>query len=175
MRADVKRTTNLLGALAVALTDAIRNAAERASGHGLTGAAALTTIEAYPGEPLDALALTLGLSPAGASRLADRLEADGLIERVGGRKDGRSRSILPTEAGEARAHKVLRARRKAIDDALAPLDPKETAQLAELLERMLTALTPDRVTCDHICRLCEISACPQDRCPVELAALRTET
>lgn len=174
MKVNSERTVNLLGAFAVALTDAIRGAAEDASGHGLTGAAALTTVEAYPGEPLDALALTLGLSAAGASRLADRLQADGLIERVGGQKDGRSRLVMPTEAGEARARKVLRARQVVIARALAPLDTEEAAQLTKLLERMLTALTPDRVTCDHICRLCEIGACPQDRCPVELAASRTE-
>src|SRR5688500_13469730 len=33
---------------------------------------------------------------------------------------------------------------------------------------------PGRERCDHICRLCDINACPQDICPVETAAVANE-
>lgn len=169
-----RRTENLLGALAVALTDEIRAATEGASSYGVSGAAALTTVVAYPGESLNALAKTLGLTPAGASRLADRLESDGLIRREGGTRDARARGVVPTDAGHERADALLAARRATIARALAPLSDEQRAQLVAIVEVMLTALTPDRQTCDHICRLCDIAACPQEICPVELAALSRE-
>lgn len=168
------RACNLLGALAVAVGDAIGVAVEEASRHGVTAAAALATVAAYPREPVDALRRTLLLSAAGATRLIDRLQADGLIERRAGKGDGRSRAVVLTDTGRKRAGSVLVARRAVLSRALAPLSSDDRLELARLLEVMLVTLTPDRGTCDHTCRLCDIAACPQDACPVELAALRTE-
>jgi hypothetical protein len=36
---------------------------------------------------------------------------------------------------------------------------------------VLTAITTDRAHADHICRLCDLSVCPEKVCPVEQAAL----
>lgn len=168
------RTENLLGAFAVALTDAIRESTETASGQNITGAAALATVIAYPGESVDALAKTVGLSAAGSSRLIDKLEGEGLVRREGNRTDARSRVIVPTKAGTDRARSLLDARRAVVGRALEGLDEEDRVRLATLLEVMLNALTPDRRTCDRTCRLCDISACPQDICPVEMAALAQE-
>jgi MarR family transcriptional regulator, negative regulator of the multidrug operon emrRAB len=168
------RTTNLLGALAVALGDATRSGVEQATGLGVTASAALAMALAYPGQSVDALRRLLGLSAAGATRLVDGLQAEGLVERRPGMGDGRSRAVVMTAAGRKSARKVLEARSRVHARALAPLSTKERNELARMLEAMLTALTPDRVTCDLTCRLCDIAACPQDICPVELAALRAE-
>jgi MarR family transcriptional regulator, negative regulator of the multidrug operon emrRAB len=168
------RTNNLLGALVVALGDAMRASVEKASGHGVTASAALATAFAFPGKSVDHLRRILGLSAAGATRLVDRLEADGLVERRATLDDGRSRAVLLTDAGSKCADSVLEARRAVHSRALAALSIDERNQLARMLDSMLTALTPDRVTCDRTCRLCDIAACPQDICPVELAALRVE-
>lgn len=168
------RAENLLAALALGLTDAIRTATEEASGHGMSGAAALATVTAFPGEAIDGLARIIGLSPAGCSRLVDKLEGEHLVRREGGSQDGRSRSVVPTETGTARARTMHEARRRAVLRALEALNHKQRDQLVVLLEAMLRALTPDRRTCDRICRLCDIAACPQHRCPVERAALASE-
>jgi DNA-binding MarR family transcriptional regulator len=168
------RTANLLGALAVALGDTLRTAVEGSSRHGVSAAAALATTAGWPGETLDGLGRTLGLSAAGTSRLVDRLQAEGLLERQPAPGDARSRIVVLTDSGHERVRKLLDARRAALLRALAPLSADEQDQLAQLLEVMLTALTPDRETCDHTCRLCDIASCPQDICPVELAASRTE-
>jgi DNA-binding MarR family transcriptional regulator len=168
------RTNNLLGALVVALGDAMRASIENASGHGVTASAALATAFFYPGKSVDGLGRTLGLSAAGATRLVDRLQAEGLVERRAGLDDGRARAVLLTEAGSKCADLVLAARREVYSRALAALSTDERNQLARILDSMLTALTPDRATCDLTCRLCDIAACPQDICPVELAALRVE-
>ncbi|MGK9167163.1 MarR family transcriptional regulator [Inquilinus limosus] len=168
------RTNNLLGALVVALGDAMRASVEKASGHGLTASAALATAFFYPGKSVDVLRRILGLSGAGATRLIDGLQANGLVERRASLDDRRSRAVLLTEAGSKCADEVLKARRAVYSRALAALSTDERNQLARMLDSMLTALTPDRATCDRTCRLCDIAACPQDICPVELAALRVE-
>jgi MarR family transcriptional regulator, negative regulator of the multidrug operon emrRAB len=168
------RTGNLLGALVVALGDAMRASVELASGRGVTASAALATAQFSPGKSVDALRRTLGLSAAGATRLVDKLQADGLVERRAGLDDGRERAVLLTDAGAACADKVLEARRVVHARALAALSTEERNLFARMLDTMLTALTPDRATCDRTCRLCDLAACPQDICPVELAALRVE-
>jgi len=168
------RTNNLLGALVVALADAMRTNIESASGQGVTAAAALATAFAFPGRSVDHLRRIVGLSAAGTTRLVDKLQADGLIERRASLDDGRSRAVLLTEAGSKSADAVLKARRSVYSRALAALSMRERRQLERMLDIMLTALTPDRATCELTCRLCDIAACPQDICPVELAALRVE-
>jgi hypothetical protein len=70
---------------------------------------------------------------------------------------------------------VLEARRKSLEPALAALSPGERAQLIRLTEKVLGGLTRDRQHSDHICRLCDLSACPDDTCPVNCAALAGET
>lgn len=168
------RTNNLLGALVLALGDAMRTNVEGASGHGVTAAAALATAFAFPGRSVDHLRKIVGLSAAGATRLVDRLQADGLVERRASLEDGRSRAVSLTAAGMRSAGAVLEARRTVYARALAALSTGERRQLERMLDIMLTALTPDRATCELTCRLCDISACPQDICPVELAALQAE-
>ncbi|WP_119272798.1 MarR family winged helix-turn-helix transcriptional regulator [Taklimakanibacter deserti] len=171
---DDGRTGNLVGALVIALGDALRVDLETASGRGISACAALATALAYPGESVDALRRTLGLSAAGATRLVDGLQADKLVERRAELEDGRSRAVVLTDAGRKQAKAVLAARRAVLARALAPLSKRERGELARMLNVMLAALTPDRQTCDRICRLCDVSRCPQDNCPVELAALRAE-
>lgn len=169
-----QRVNNLLGALVVALADAMRIDIESVSGQGVTAAAALATVLAFPDRPIDHLRKIVGLSAAGTTRLVDKLQADGLIERRASLDDGRARAVLLTAAGAKSAEAVLEARRLVFSRALAVLSAHQQEQLADMLDAMLTALTPDRATCELTCRLCDIAACPQDICPVELAALRAE-
>jgi DNA-binding MarR family transcriptional regulator len=169
-----ERTANLLGALALALGDALREATEAAAGHGGAGPAALATTAQWPGQPVGALGERFGLSQSAAVRLVDRLAADGLVAREPG-PDGRTLAVLATAAGTNRAAQVLAARRQVLAEALVTLTPAERAQLASLLERMLEGLTAGPADACQICRLCEIAACPQDRCPVTRAADRVRT
>ena len=171
---DSPRTANLLGALALALGDGMRLATDAVLPHSAMAPAALTTVAAYPGESLDALRRTLQLTPSGTTRLLDNLQRAGLIERRPGR-DARSVALFPTAKGVAHADAILSARREVLAGALKALDEAERTQLEGLLEKILRLITTDRSTCDHICRLCEIAACPQHICPVELAAIASES
>jgi MarR family transcriptional regulator, negative regulator of the multidrug operon emrRAB len=168
------RLTNLLAAFALAASDDMLAAIEASSAMIPGSAAALTTIFAFPGGSLDTLRKILRLTPSGAGRLVDRLAAAGLVERRAGSSDQRFIALYPTPRGRGLAKRVLAARRAALGRALAALTQQERALLEPMLDKMLYAMTPGRERCDHICRLCEITACPQDICPVETAAVVRE-
>src|SRR5260221_847217 len=106
---SASRTSNLLGALAVALTDALTAVTERGARHGAAGPAALVTIADEPRISIERLRQVLQLSHSGAVRLVDRLAVDGLVERQSGR-DQRSVSLLLTTAGREAAAAVLAER-----------------------------------------------------------------
>lgn len=192
--AEASRTANLLGALALALDDAQRAAASAAAGGlGATACAALVTLGAPSlGAPLTVggLAAVLGLSHSAAARLAADLAHAGLVVRaragvaapadgpaqgVARRADDRRKVALTlTREGTARRAALLAARARALGDALDGLTPRARGALVPALDALLARLTPDRPACDRICRLCDEDACPQPRCPVELAARRAE-
>ena len=149
--ASDQRTANLLGALALTLTDRAAAAVRADAGVSRSDAAALVTLRNYAeGEPLDLLRRALALSHPGVVRLADRLQARGLVERHRGDRDGRAVALKLTKAG-----------REAADAALAPM-----------LARMLGAQTTDATASLVICRMCDPDVCGHpDRCPVTQAAI----
>jgi DNA-binding MarR family transcriptional regulator len=166
--------TNLAAAFALAATDDVLAGIEETSAMVAGAPATLATVHAYPGISLDTLRRFLRLTPSGAGRLVDRLAAAGLMERRAGADDQRFIALYLTSKGHGIAARVLAARRAALREPLEVLTSQEQAMLEKLLDKMLHAMTPDRERCDHICRLCEIAACPQDICPVETAALEWE-
>jgi MarR family transcriptional regulator, negative regulator of the multidrug operon emrRAB len=66
--------------------------------------------------------------------------------------------------------RVLDARASVLRAALAVLDAGERAAMMAVLEKVLAAVTTSRDHAEQICRLCDVGACPQRTCPVELAA-----
>ena len=167
------RTANLLGALALTLAD--RQGAAVQAGAGLAGsdAAALVTLRNYAeGEPLDLLRRALALSHPGVVRLADRLQARGLVERHRGDRDGRAVALRLTPAGRDAADAALAARAEAIAATLDALDAAERQALGPMLERMLGAQTTDSTASLVICRMCDPDVCGHpERCPVTQAAI----
>jgi DNA-binding MarR family transcriptional regulator len=168
------RVANLLGAFALAVTDELYRGVRKRGGGGPSEAAALVEIATWPSETIDSLSRTLRLSAAATTRLVERLVLEGWVMREVSQADRRARTLSVTEAGRARVAVILAARYEALDAALSQLDRKEQSTLEHLLERMLAAMTPDRETCDHTCRLCDLQSCPPDICPVEQAALEKE-
>lgn len=162
------RTANLLGALALALTDRLIEETETRAKHGAAAPAALVSIGVAPGEPIDQLARTLALSHSATVRLIDRLAADGLVERRS-LPDGRAVGLHLTRSGTARRRAILSGRRRVLGEVLAPLSAKQQDSLTALAETLLGRMTAGRQSADHICRLCDEDACPQESCPVECA------
>lgn len=165
-----RRTTNLVGAWALAAAQAVRQATDGELGASGALAAALVTVALFPGERVDALHGALGLSPSGVVRTVDRLVQAGLAERQGGLGDGREVLIHPTRRGARVAERVLAARARAIDRLLEPLTPAERDEFLNLLEKLLVGLPSDREEARHICRLCDHPACERSWCPVSAGA-----
>ena len=106
------REANLLGTLSLAVAGRVEAAV--ASPLGPSAPAALAALEGYlGGEPIDALAQTLGLTHSGAVRLVDRLCEAGLAER---RRGGDARTVAvaltPAGRGAARGGADARAKRR---------------------------------------------------------------
>jgi DNA-binding MarR family transcriptional regulator len=168
-----ERTANLLGALALTLSDRAGAAVHAGAGVSGSDAAALVTLRNYAeGEPLDLLRRALALSHPGVVRLADRLQARGLVERHRSDRDGRAVALRLTAAGRRSADAALAARADAIDAALETLDPGQRRALTPMLELMLGAQTTDSTASLVICRLCDPDVCGHpERCPVTQAAI----
>jgi DNA-binding MarR family transcriptional regulator len=164
-RMSASRTSNLLGALAVALSDALTEVTERGARHGAAAPAALVTIADEAQISIERLRQVLQLSHSGAVRLIDRLAADGLVERRSGR-DQRSVSLVLTSAGRKAAAAVLAERQAVLDRTLAGLTAAERRSLTPLVEKLLAGVSAGRRSADHICRLCDTSVCPLSDCPV---------
>jgi MarR family transcriptional regulator, negative regulator of the multidrug operon emrRAB len=165
---NTARAQNLLGALAVALTDALQRVTALQAGHGAAAPAALVGIGTYPGQTIDQLSTTLQLSHSGTVRLIDRLAHDGLVERRAG-SDGRSVALYLTERGEQTTQALLAERQRVLGRALQALSDAEQDELTRLIEKVFAAIVEGRQHADHICRLCDEAVCPQETCPVECA------
>jgi hypothetical protein len=93
-------------------------------------------------------------------------------------------SVVLTAKGKRAAERVRVARAGAFDSVLAVLSPEEQQSLASLTEKLLTAITDQRLR-DRargrmppggwLCRLCDFEACgrPRGDCPVADAAARS--
>jgi len=158
-----ERTANLLGALALAVTDRIDAAAHYDLGHSGETPAALVTIGYKPGMSNDRLRRVLRLSHPGTVRLVHRLVADGLVERRPGR-DGRAVALHLTAAGRSRRQTLLRGRMAALGETLGVLDEAEQETLWRLLHKVLAAMPCDEVEPYTICRLCDARVC--ESCPL---------
>jgi DNA-binding MarR family transcriptional regulator len=166
------RTANLLGALALAVTDRCVQAAAEASGHSESDAAALSAIHQFAGgTSIALLASVIGLSQSGTVRVVNRLEQEGLIQRGPGR-NGRVTSVLPTTAGERAARRLESTRIRLLDEALQPLAAAEQETLAALAGKLLVGMMREPGATRWTCRLCHLRACgrPSGHCPIEQAA-----
>jgi DNA-binding MarR family transcriptional regulator len=164
------RTANLLGALALAISDAQTQAMEAASGLGRSATATLVTLGEYPGLSVAALAAILGLSHSATVRLVDDLERRDVVQRKPG-ADRRSVGLGLTAAGMGLRTRAMQARADVLVRSLAAVPPDDREVLTRVLSRILEELTTSRTAADHICRLCDEDACGRDDCPVERRAV----
>jgi DNA-binding MarR family transcriptional regulator len=165
------RTANLLGALSVAVGDRLEKELKSHPNQTDSAAAALNLIGFYEGCTNGALSASLGLSHTATVRLLDRLESQDLVERRGAETDQRAVALYLTRKGRARVREILAARCAALCDVIAPLSGSEERELGRLLEKILRAATRTAADADHICRLCDETACPARICPVHQTGL----
>jgi MarR family transcriptional regulator, negative regulator of the multidrug operon emrRAB len=169
--AEGERTANLLGAAALAIAEAVTGAISVSGGRSEAAKAALAVLLQWPPRSIGHLAKVLRRSHSATVRLIEELEGQGLVAKNTS-EDRRAIELNLTAQGRREAQRLIAARGDMLDGMVGRLGNAERRELTRLLEKLLPMLTPDREACDHICRLCELAACPQDRCPVELAAPR---
>ncbi len=167
---------NVLGALALVITDELGRAVTQATAEGrgaVTDAAALSALAQFlDGATVDRVHQVLGVTPSGAVRLVDRLEAAGLVTRLPG-ADGRSRAVRLTEAGRDRARAIGDARSAYLAGLLGDLTSSEVDVLRGLLARVMTGVVAGKDGGAWTCRLCDLVACrrSEGECPAMNAAL----
>ena len=166
---DEKRAANLLGAFVYASYGAVSARVTEKCGLGGEAPGALVLIGSNPASSEKFISIALGLSHSGTVRLIDKFEKDQLIERRRA-LDKRTVALHLTAKGARRARMILATREQVLREVLGALDESDKERLVDLLESMLAKATTSDVIAEHICRLCDDSCCPQDQCPVTLAA-----
>lgn len=163
---------NVLGALALAVSDRAERAVEARTGLASTSAAALNALREFLDRPsVEDLRRVLGLTHSGTVRLVDRLAATGLVARAGG-VDGRSRQVVLTEEGRRLAAEAARARGEALSGLLDGFDDAERSALRSALGRLVGAVVATKDGGAWTCRFCHLAACGRaaGHCPAATAA-----
>jgi MarR family transcriptional regulator, negative regulator of the multidrug operon emrRAB len=163
---DARRTANLLGAAALAVTDLTLGGATAAAGVSGSGAAALVVLSADPGISVTELGRRVGLTQSAAARMVDALEARGLVERRP--TLGKWVAVHPTDAGRAASADLLDVRGERLTTLVGTLPPSDQETLAGVLERLLRALYTELGNAQRVCRLCDRPCCTEAGaiCPV---------
>ena len=167
-----RQAANVLGALALAMSDRLDGAVTAAARLSESDAAALSALHQFLDSPrVDLLAQVLGLSSSGTVRLVDRLVDAGLARRVAS-SDGRVTSVTLTASGRRRGEAVARARLELFDQALRTLTAEERRQFGELTGKVLAGLIRPPGATRWTCRLCDLVVCgrPEGHCPTYEAA-----
>ena len=166
------RTANVLGALSLIIADQTADAVAEAAGRSESAAAALSALLHFLDRPtIELLRQVLGLTSSGTVRLVDRLGEAGYIRREPG-ADGRSTSVVLTDAGRVAAERVSQARAEVLWRSLAILSDAERVALEDLISKVLVGLMRGPGATRWMCRLCDIGVCrgTQGGCPVGNAA-----
>ena len=166
------RTANLLGALAGHVDRLLMDQLRQHPNQTDSSAAALNALSFYEGCSNLRLSQALRLSHTATVRLVDKLEQEGLVESRSG-QDKRSVALFLTEAGRARARKILTDRCQALDGVVSVLSAEEQKSLSALLDKMLRSQVKATGDDEYICRLCDSTVCPAESCPVHQATLAT--
>ena len=157
------RTTNLIGALALGLTDRIQADLKSILDRSGEFAAAIIVIGYAPGLPVETLRRVLDRSHPGTVRMIDRLEEDGLVERREA-KDGRAVALHLTRKGSKKRQQLLDQRLETSEAALSGLTNEERNVLGSLLAKVLVNLPESEMAKHNICRLCSVATCGD--CPI---------
>jgi DNA-binding MarR family transcriptional regulator len=161
------RSSNVLGALVVAVGDKLREV--EGADQAATPDAALVHLSHCTRPSIDSLRYALTLSHSATVRLADRMVEAKLAVRTLATWDRRAVALQLTAKGTARVEKILVARGRLLTELLHGATTVQERQIfTRVAERMLTALTLSAELLYRTCRLCDFAAC--SACPVEAAA-----
>ena len=137
---DLSACGSSLGLLFRQVRDALRDAMERelaANGHDLTLSQYITLKKLHYGTAsASELAQAAELNPGAMTRLLDRLEAMGLVQREAPPSDRRALRIVLTARGESIWPELETCADRVRERALAELDDKQRTELVRMLEHV---------------------------------------
>ncbi|HEX4702731.1 MAG TPA: helix-turn-helix domain-containing protein [Pseudonocardiaceae bacterium] len=172
MTEELAHEANLVGSLALVLTDRTAAAMAAAGGVSESAATALSALHHFLDRPtIELLRQVLGLTSSGTVRLVDKLVEAGYVRRRAG-ADARSTAITLTAAGRAAAKRVAAARAAVLNAALAPLSEPERLALDDLVGKVLVGMMRPPGATRWGCRQCDTGICrgTGGGCPVGNAA-----
>lgn len=164
-----QRLTNLVGAMALTLSDEIVGLADALAPRG-EPAAAIALIGRSSGVSIRALSMDLDLSHAATVRLVDRLALDQIVTRQRSIADGRAVELQLTTLGAEIYQQILNRRETRIIEVLAELSSDEKEILGKVSEKILVAIASGNARTSKMCRLCDVAQCRV--CPID--AVRRE-
>jgi DNA-binding MarR family transcriptional regulator len=124
-----------------------------------------------PGIGVEDLRAVLGLSQPATVRLVNQLESDGLATRFRHGADGRRVELRLTAEGDVRAAAIAETRLAAAGTFLAGLDAADRDLLVDVISRVYRSRGLAHAEAERVCRLCDLRACPERRCPVTAAVV----
>jgi DNA-binding MarR family transcriptional regulator len=137
---DLSACGSSLGLLFRQVRDALRDAMERelaANGHDLTLSQYITLKKLHYGTAsASELAQAAELNPGAMTRLLDRLESAGLVQRAAHPSDRRALCIVLTARGKAIWPELEACADRVRERALAELDDKQRTELVRMLEQV---------------------------------------
>lgn len=157
-------TTNLLGAITLALMDRIEGQMQQALNRSGEAPAALIFLGYIPGLSIEVLRQVLQLSHPGTVRLIDRLEKDSLVVRQK-TDDGRAVALFLTEKGKRLRSRLMKQRLNVLESTLEVLNTEERRIFGELLAKVLENIPQSETDKHHICRHCSVKLCGE-HCPI---------
>jgi MarR family transcriptional regulator, negative regulator of the multidrug operon emrRAB len=175
------RLVNLVGAVAIGLTDSsVGDVATSAALDCSAAAALVALLDLAKSASVQKLSQLVGLSHSGTVRLVNRLAESDLVERRHG-ADNRSVSVRLSRRGNVVAKRIRAGRREAIVASLHGLTQQQRLQLATICEVMIANLTAGRLdqrggghqpSGGALCRMCDPRACGRGdgQCPAAQTA-----
>ncbi len=163
------RTAQLLETYSGSLSRRVQAAvADRLGVRGAGAALLVALLNWADGTSLEELRAPLGISQPAATRILDRLVADGLATRGRRDDDRREARLALTPRGRRAARGLVAARQEIVERDLAAVPAADRPALARALESLLAGVTSDRVSARSICRLCDPDLCGHHDglCPV---------
>jgi DNA-binding MarR family transcriptional regulator len=161
-----QRTENLLGVLALLVTDEMNAQPTVDALAGPTARAMLNAVGQYPDSSIEVLREAVDLSHPAAVRAVAGLVKAGLVEKKSG-ADKRAVALALTAAGKREAKRLQTARDRMLQRIVGRLEDSEREVLESLLIKILWNETRDPAHAMQLCRLCDDGPCLKAGCPVE--------
>ena len=173
--AYISLVANRLGAIALTLSDRIRDATEDATGMAGAPPAALISLREWAdGKSVDVLADAMRVSHSRAVRVIDALETAGLARRESDPTDGRRALVWLEPGGRKLADRAIEARLGVLRSVVGELEIDEVYEVERVAGLLLDVTTRSIGDARTTCRLCAAHICGHydGTCPVTLAADR---